>query len=347
MTELKVSIPVSGVSYKILAGSGIAPEKINNHFASGGFTVADGNVADIYPRLMPSGRLYRYAASEDNKTLASLEDILKWLRDEGALRDGALMAVGGGITGDAAGFAAAVYMRGIKIIQMPTTLLAMVDSSVGGKTGVNFGGLKNNVGAFHQPSEVIIDVDFLRTLSDGEFLNGLAESIKIAAVADADFFRFLKENRRAVLDRDEKIMETVVSRSCALKAAVVEADEKESGLRKLLNFGHTIAHAIETDSCHVISHGRAVAMGMAYETEYAFRRGIADKSVLDAVRGILTKYGYDLEYRPQNADTFLKALSKDKKATRSGISLALTGKGMTGKIVNGVMPEELCALFGR
>lgn len=345
MTELKVSIPLSEISYKIRIGSGIAKDVLGSHHAAGGFIVADKNVADIYHNIMPAGRFYRYAASEENKTLASAEDILKWLKSEGALRDSVLMAVGGGITGDVAGFAAALYMRGIKIIQMPTTLLAMVDSSVGGKTGVNFDGIKNNLGAFHQPREVIIDINFLHTLSNEEFLNGLAESIKIAAIADADFFWFLRENRDAVLKRDEETLEKLISRSCTLKAAVVEADEKESGLRRLLNFGHTVAHAIETDSHHKILHGCAVAMGMIYETEYAFQKGIADKSVLDNVRGVLTEYGYNLKYYPQDKDTFLNALAKDKKATRNGISLALTGKGMTGKIVDGVMPEELCSLF--
>ncbi|MBQ3033474.1 MAG: 3-dehydroquinate synthase, partial [Deferribacterales bacterium] len=252
---------------------------------------------------------------------------------------------GGGITGDTAAFAAAVYMRGIKVVQMPTTLLSMVDSAVGGKTGVNFCGVKNNIGAFHQPSRVIIDTDFLKTLSDSEFLNGFAESLKIAAVADMDFFDYLKNNKEHIIKRDAAVMENVIYRSCALKAAIVEADEKESGKRKLLNFGHTIAHAIEADSHHKIHHGYAVAMGMMYETKYALQKGIADEKVFNEIKNILLSYGYPLEYNPESRNVFMNALAKDKKAAKSGISLALTGSGMVGKIIDGVTVEELGALF--
>ena len=345
MTELKVSIPSSQKGYSINIGAGLSLDEIKAHEESGGFVVIDKNVARLYPHLVSMDRTYSFEASEDNKTLDSVRDMVGWLNDCGALRDSVLMAVGGGITGDTAAFAAAVYMRGIKVIQMPTTLLSMVDSSVGGKTGVNFCGVKNNIGAFHQPCKVIIDTDFLKTISDEEFLNGFAESIKIAAIADGDFFEFLKNNKDAVIARDSEVMTKVIHRSCQLKAAIVEADEKESGKRKLLNFGHTIAHAIETDSHHKIHHGYAVAMGMMYETQYAYKNGIADKNVYDGIKDILSLYGYTLEYNPQNKETFMKALAKDKKAVKSGISLALTGKGLTGKIIDGVKPDELGALF--
>lgn len=345
MKKLKVSIPSTPTSYNICIGSDCSTSAVKAHYDNGGFIVVDRNVAELYPSLLPKDRVFVFDASEENKTLESVKEILKWLGDSGALRDSSLMAIGGGITGDTAAFAAAVYMRGIKVIQMPTTLLSMVDSSVGGKTGVNFYGIKNNIGAFHQPSEVIIDTNFLKTLSNDEFLNGFAESLKIAAVADKDFFDFLKNNKQSIITRDSDIMEEVIRCSCALKASIVEADEKESGKRKLLNFGHTIAHAIETDSHHKVHHGYAVAMGMMYETEYAYKKGIADNDVYKAIKDILMLYGYSLEYKPQDREIFIAALAKDKKAAKSGLSLALTGTGMTGKIINGVTPHELGALF--
>ncbi len=345
MTDFNVSIPASNTNYNIKISSNIAKDSIDSHYNNGGFFIVDKNVFELYKDMMPVDRIYVYESSEDNKSLSSIEEILSWLLKEKALRDSSVMAIGGGITGDVAGFVSAIYMRGIKVIQMPTTLLSMVDSSVGGKTGVNFCGIKNNIGAFHQPSEVVIDLNFLKTLSKDEYLNGFAEVIKIAAIEDSDFFEFLENNKKAILDRDVNIMEQVVYKSCRLKANIVEADEKESGKRKLLNFGHTIAHGIESDSNHNIHHGYAVAMGMMYETEYAYKNKYADKEVYDKIKNILQNFGYNIEYKPRNIDNFIKAIAKDKKATKNGISIALTVTGMKGKIINGVMASDLADLF--
>ncbi|MGH8196035.1 MAG: 3-dehydroquinate synthase [Woeseiaceae bacterium] len=200
---------------------------------------------------------------ESFKTMASAESVIDALVAMRAGRDAAVIALGGGVVGDIAGFAAACYMRGVGFVQVPTTLLAQVDSSVGGKTGVNHPEGKNLIGAFHQPRIVLIDVDTLHTLPDRELRAGLAEVIKHAAIADADFFAWLEDNIDGLLQRDSSALEQAIRRSCEIKAAVVQEDEREQGKRALLNFGHTFAHAIENTAGYgAWLHGEAVAAGM-------------------------------------------------------------------------------------
>lgn len=341
MPVLSVSIKQPYSSYNISIASGTAQKLLQTYADSGCFFVVDSNVAVLYQDIIPKKNVFVFEASEEAKNLQSVEIILNWLKDNRSLRDSKLIVIGGGITGDTAGFAAAMYMRGIRLIQMPTTLLAMVDSSVGGKTGVNLGGIKNNIGAFHQPFEVVIDTDFIDTLSYAEFLNGFAESLKISCVYGGDFFHFLKDNQDLILKREKKILEKVISKSCELKAKIVERDEKEGGLRKLLNFGHTVAHAIETDSNYSIHHGYAVAMGMVYESFYALENGYTDEKTFDLIKNAVDSFGYEATYIPKNKDIFFNAISKDKKASLSGISLALAGPELMGKIVNDIQPEDL------
>lgn len=345
MFELYVKIPPKGIEYPIKIGSNMMTRYLGKYSLPSVFTIIDKNILKLYPAIEPKGVYFTIDASEASKSLETVERILLWLKDNGAIRDSMIVSIGGGVTGDIAGFVAGIYMRGIRIVQVPTTLLAMVDSSVGGKTGVNMGGIKNNIGVFHQPSEVVIDTAFLKGLTDSEFLNGLTESIKIGAVVGSDLFYFIIENKRKILLRDDNIMGQLISKSCYLKASVVELDERENGIRKLLNFGHTIAHAIETDSGNSIQHGYAVAMGMVYESLYALKCGFTDQATYDLLTKTLLDFGYDIKYKPKNTDVFLNALKKDKKATCSGISLALTGEGLTGKIVDGIEPESLMELF--
>lgn len=344
MKQIIVAIKRDDCSYPINIDYGSASAAIEAHAASGGFFVIDKNVAGIYKDIMPSQRVFIFEALEATKNIKSVEQMLMWLKDGGALRDSRLMAIGGGVTGDTAGFAAALYMRGIKLIQMPTTLLAMVDSSVGGKTGVNMGGIKNNIGAFHQPTQVVIDVEFLESLTDAQFLNGLAESIKIGCVYSKDFLKMINDNKDKILKRDRETLLAIVSNSCMLKAEVVALDEKESGLRKLLNFGHTVAHAIETDSDYSINHGYAVAMGMIYESIFALENGYTDKAAFNLIKDTLSNFGYPECYCPADEARFLSALGKDKKASKNGISLAVAGVCLEGKVIEGVEPKELCNL---
>ena len=264
--------------------------------------LADLQGKEVSAISLPDGEAY--------KTLETVEDILDTLVENGANRDTTLVALGGGVVGDITGFAAACYMRGVDFIQVPTTLLAQVDSSVGGKTGVNHASGKNLIGAFHQPRAVLIDTDTLRTLPDREFRAGLAEVIKYGAIVAADFFAWLEGNTDALLAREAGALAVAISRSCELKAAIVAEDERESGRRAILNFGHTFGHAIER--CQGYGewlHGEAVAAGMVM----AARLGGGDSAVAERLVALLERTG--LPTRPPTlapAD-LLAAMGMDKK----------------------------------
>lgn len=322
-------------SYEIHIGRGFVSEKIDELNKKSKFFVIDSNVYNLYPFFQNLQNVYVFEASEKSKTIESVEKILVFLKNNGCLRDSILLAVGGGIVGDVAGFAASIYMRGIDYYQIPTTLLSMVDSSVGGKTGVNLYETKNLIGTFYQPKAVFIDMDFLNTLSDEEYKNGLAEVIKYALMFDEKFYSLLDENSKEIEDRQE-ILESVVYRCCEIKAKVVKEDEKEHGLRMFLNFGHTFGHAIEIDSNHTIKHGFAVATGMYLETLFGhYIKKVNDETALK-VKNILNKYSFELKYSFLNEESFLRAIASDKKARQSGISVALTPKVGSGIILKGV-----------
>ncbi|MCX4360862.1 3-dehydroquinate synthase [Mucispirillum schaedleri] len=345
MKSITVNILENKTNYNIFIGSDFIGDKLAKYEKDGAYFIIDSKVASLYKNIIPKERVFLFQAAEKNKTFLSLEKMLDFLRQHNALRDSTLVSVGGGITGDVAAFAASVYMRGIKLIQVPTTLLAMVDSSVGGKTAVNFKGIKNNIGSFYQPGMVLIDSNFLDSLTDKEYLNGLVESIKIAAIRDKEFFEYINANKSSILKRSKAIMEYIIAESCRLKAEIVEQDEKEAGIRKLLNFGHTAAHGIESDSNYKIHHGFAVALGMIYESKYALQNGYTDKETYEAVYGLLKSLKYPTHYEPKDIDKMLEAVSKDKKAGKNGISVAFSGKNMQGIIINDIKPKELIDLF--
>ncbi len=345
MKSITVNILENKTNYNIFIGSDFIGDKLAKYEKDGAYFIIDSKVASLYKNIIPKERVFLFQAAEKNKTFLSLEKMLDFLRQHNALRDSTLVSVGGGITGDVAAFAASVYMRGIKLIQVPTTLLAMVDSSVGGKTAVNFKGIKNNIGSFYQPNMVLIDSNFLDSLTDKEYLNGLVESIKIAAIRDKEFFEYINANKSSILKRSKAIMEYIIAESCRLKAEIVEQDEKEAGIRKLLNFGHTAAHGIESDSNYKIHHGFAVALGMIYESKYALQNGYTDKETYEAVYGLLKSLKYPTHYEPKDIDKMLEAVSKDKKAGKNGISVAFSGKNMQGIIINDIKPKELIDLF--
>lgn len=345
MKNIAVNIPEGKTSYNIFIGNSFINDKIFQYEKDGAFFVIDKKVARIYSSIIPRNKVFIFNASEKNKILLQVEKILTFLVENGALRDSTLVAIGGGIVGDVVAFAASIYMRGIKLVQIPTTLLAMVDSSVGGKTAVNFKGIKNNIGSFYQPSVVLIDSDFLYSLSKKEYLNGFAEVIKIASIRDKELFKYIEINKSSILKRDKDILEYIITSSCKLKAEIVEEDEKESGVRKLLNFGHTIAHCIESDSLHKIHHGFAVALGMVYESKFALKNGYTDNETYNAICNLLTSLHYPTTYTPNNINKMLDAISKDKKAGKDGISVAFSGKNMTGVIINNIKVQELIDLF--
>ncbi len=243
--------------------------------------ISDDHVAGLYGRQLMdslagagiSAEIITLPRGEASKNLQTTGMLASRLADLGFDRKDGLIALGGGVTGDITGFLASIYMRSIPFIQVPTTLLAQVDSSVGGKTGVDIPEGKNLLGTFYQPGAVYIDTGVLQTLSEDELLGGLAEVIKYGVIADADFFRFLQDNRHKILNLDEKTITDTITRCCEIKAWVVEQDEREGGLRRILNYGHTIGHAIEAASDFKLIHGLAIAVGMCIAAKLAVRTG--------------------------------------------------------------------------
>lgn len=250
-------------------------------------------------------------------------------------RKSALVALGGGVIGDLTGFAAATFMRGVPFIQVPTTLLAMVDSSVGGKTGVNHAMGKNMIGAFYQPKKVLMDLSVLATLPKEEFLSGMAEVIKYGVIWDAAFFDYLGNNREKILSLDPDALAHIIRRSCEIKAEVVSKDEREGGLRAVLNYGHTVGHALEKSENYTMRHGYAVAIGMVFAARLAHKTGLCDPSVPNRVEKLITSYGLPtdlsvLSRKPTVAE-LMDTMLIDKKAEGGKVKFVLPKK--VGEVV--------------
>ena len=300
--------------------------------------VVVGNVGELLPTLLPHKRVVvvsdtnidRHYHSliepydhvliglgEASKTLLTLDAIYRRFIELGVDRSCFVLAIGGGIVTDVAGFAASTFMRGLEFGFISTSLLGQVDASVGGKNGVNVEGYKNMVGTFTQPKFVICDVDLLRTLSPREFRTGLAEIIKAAVIADAELFEMLEQADFSTLQRDSDTMSEMVYRAIKVKADIVERDERESGDRRLLNLGHTLAHAIEKSSSK-FNHGEAVAVGLAMIAEVAVNRDMLAVADKERIVALLERAGFALE-PPVEVRTLLKAVKRDKKAEGDSI----------------------------
>ena len=240
-------------------------------------------------------------------------------------RDSCIIALGGGVVGDLAGFAAATYMRGIPYIQVPTTLLAMVDSSIGGKVGVDTLHAKNAIGAFYQPKKVIIDLNFIKTLPKNEIANGLAEIIKQALIKDKNFFHFLEKNIDKILSYDLYILKQTIKRSCEIKASIVMQDEREKGIRKILNYGHTIGHAIESALNYKISHGQAIAIGMSYAAKLSAKLGFLHEGSVIRQNNLLEYIGlpHKLSHHKLKPRKILEHIQYDKKIINGKINFVL------------------------
>ena len=263
-------------------------------------------------------------AGEQSKSRAQWAALSDQLLDRGFGRDSAIVALGGGVIGDLAGFVAATYLRGIPCLQVPTTLLAMLDASVGGKTGVDTSHGKNLIGAFHPPAAVVADPLVLRTLPEREYRAGLAEAVKHGLIADAGYFAWLGESAAAIARRDETTLATLVRRSVQIKAAVVGEDERESGRRAILNAGHTVAHAVEHASGYALPHGEAVALGLVAECELAEGMGIGRRGLGAEVAALLRRLG--LPVRLEDGlprDRVLAAMAADKKNRAARVRFAL------------------------
>ena len=255
-------------------------------------------------------------AGEPSKSISVAEGLWENLMDLGTDRKSIIVAVGGGVVGDLAGFIAATYARGIPFFQIPTTLLAQVDSSVGGKVGINLPSGKNMVGAFWQPNGVLIDTDVLTTLPDREYRAGLAEVVKYGVIQDPEFFAFLENHIEGLNNRTPEVMRKIVARSCELKAEVVLSDERETtGHRAILNFGHTFCHAIETVSGYdQLLHGEAVAMGMVCAARLAVSMQRVEQSLVTRLRNLLQQLKLPVSVPTLDPDALLEAMQKDKKA---------------------------------
>ena len=320
-------------SYPILIGPGLLgsqPSLAEHAAAARLLVVTDDVVGPLWlPRLEQglAGRAFATCVlpgGESQKTLGNVAVIIDALVAARLNRDGMVLALGGGVIGDIAGFAAASYQRGIAIVQLPTTLLAQVDSSVGGKTGVNHPGGKNLIGAFHQPHAVLADTDTLTTLPERQLRAGLTEVVKAALIADATFFAWLEQNLGRLMAKDAAALAEAIRRACAIKAAIVAEDEREQGRRALLNLGHTFGHAIEAGAGFgAVLHGEAVAAGLVLAAELSARIGRLAGAHVRRVRELLAAAGLPVDPPRLGAARMLELMAMDKKVKAGAIRLVL------------------------
>jgi len=303
-----------------------------------------GRIAASFPPGLADG--FTIPAGEQHKTRESWMTLTDAMLDAGFGRDTTVVALGGGVVGDLAGFVAATFMRGVPVVQIPTTLLAMIDASIGGKTGVDVVAGKNLVGAYHHPSAVIADLDLLRTLPERHWRAGLAEAIKHGVIADAVYFDWIHSSLTELLTAGGTMAPSVpalVSRSVEIKAAVVRADERERGRRQVLNFGHTLGHALETESGYEMLHGEAIAIGIVLESRLAERVGVAERGVAERVRVVVRKAGLpDTVPDSLDARRILERTRGDKKARSGAARYSLPKRigGMAGEADGWTVPVD-------
>lgn len=332
MKKINVSITRSHADYPIIVGSGVFDE-INKIILENKYSnihiVTDENVEKLYAAklhdaLSIESNVIVIGSSENNKSVATAEKVWKELLHEGADRKSLVINLGGGLVGDVGGFAASTFMRGVDFIQVPTTLLAAADASIGGKTGINFDGLKNMVGTFTQPKAVVIDTDVFASLDERLIAEGLAEIIKHGAIADADYFQWLEQQLPDIASEN---MTELLERSCQIKANIVQDDEQESDKRKLVNFGHTIGHAIESLSHkrddHLL-HGEAIAIGMVAEARLGETAVITEQGTSERLIKILKQVSLPTEIPDWvKQEDVLALIQKDKKNSSGNINWTL------------------------
>jgi len=348
MKKLTVNV---GKTYEIIIEKGIMQEcgayikKVSSEKKV--CVITDSNVAPLYLDRVVSGLekegyevfSFIFKAGESSKTTAVIVEMVEFLAEKGLTRKDLVVALGGGVCGDMAGFAAAVYLRGIDFVQIPTTLLSQVDSSVGGKTGVDLPQGKNLCGAFHQPVLVLIDPLALHTLSDHYFSDGMGEVIKAGCIKSAQLFEKI-ENKDVKENIEEIIFECV-----DIKRGVVERDEKEQGERALLNFGHTIGHGIEKlHNFSGVSHGEAVGIGMLMISEIGEKAGLTEKGTADRIKAVLEKYNMKTSDN-HSAESIIEAMQSDKKRTLNGINFVML-KSIGNSFIYPVENEKINKLFG-
>ena len=339
-------------AYDIVIGRGVKTEFIEfvrqkNYRRV--LVVSDENVAplhgsDIMAALDAAGcraELMTIPAGESAKSLSMLNTVLTKAIEAGLDRKSPIVALGGGVVGDLAGFAAATYLRGVPLVQIPTSLLAQVDSSVGGKTAVNHPLGKNLIGSFYQPQGVFIELKFLSTLPRREISTGLGEIIKYGVIWDEEFFRYLEENARAALNSDDAVITHLIARSCAIKAEVVSKDEKETDLRRILNFGHTVGHAIEKETGYIkYNHGEAVAIGMLAAGWLSVRLGLATPDDYERLANLVSAFNLPKQAENCAADKIYADMFRDKKTLQGKIHWVLM-QGIGKTVIKNDVPENL------
>jgi 3-dehydroquinate synthase len=356
MREILVPLPGGDHSYRILLGPGLR-EQVGEELAQvlpgrRFWIVSDTLVARLYGEelldgLKRQGRragLLTVARGERSKSWPVVARLTQQLLEQGADRNSALVALGGGVVGDLTGFAAAIFMRGIPVVQVPTTLLAMVDAAIGGKTAINIPAGKNLVGAFHQPRLVLIDPEFLLSLPARERCNGLAEVVKAGFIRDAGLLELLAgPGRRLFADRqlrDRARLTEIIGRAVAIKADVVAADEREGDLRRILNFGHTLGHALEKASHFRLKHGEAVAVGMAAALDFSVQLTGLPASAAVAGKELLTSLGLPVRSPQLPRDEVLAALKVDKKKEGNRLVFVLLTR-LGEAVVSPEVPREM------
>jgi 3-dehydroquinate synthase len=351
-----VTVPLEANTYDILIGPGLLTELgkdlKSNVPAPRYIIITDSNVedylgADLIRLLQQAGirvESLSFAAGEGSKNMDTVMDLARRMIDMGADRQTAILALGGGVVGDVAGFLASIYMRGVTLVQIPTTLLAQVDSSVGGKTGVDLPEGKNLLGTFYQPKRVYVDIGVLTTLPQTEIRNGLAEVVKYGMIQSPELFDFLEEKWRDVINLEPHVIAHIVFNSCSIKADVVSADEREGDLRRILNFGHTMGHAVEAAAHYQIPHGEAVSIGMMVVSRISVAKGLMPEGDLERLCRLLDRLNLPKEIPADlPAEELIDLLRRDKKA-KSGRPHFVLSRGI-GQILitDDVSREELAA----
>ena len=271
-----------------------------------------GKIKSVMEKLPSKNNIYIMPSGENNKSKERYNSILTFLADNNYGRDSLVIAIGGGVTGDMAGFVASTYLRGVQLVHIPTTLLAAVDSSIGGKTGINFNNRKNIVGTFYQPDFVLTDTGFLTTLSGKEIISGTGEIIKYAFLSERDFYNDVNDSHNSIISLNSKTLDRIIPVCIKIKAEIVSEDEREGGLRKILNLGHTFAHAYESYFDFGIKHGNAVAAGIISSLYLSYKKGIINKTSLNYFLNLPAKIDFDLPGKLDGSEVINRMLS-DKK----------------------------------
>jgi 3-dehydroquinate synthase len=338
----KIVINIPGTSSEIFVGKNwesvaeLLPE-------SSVVIITDDNVKRIYGQKFPQVPVYSITPGEESKKLSVIENLAEKLLDLGIDRSGFILAVGGGVVSDIAGFLSSIYMRGIRCGYVSTSLLSQVDASTGGKNGVNLGGTKNMLGNIRQPEFVICDTEMLLTLSEEEYLSGLAELIKTAIIGNKDLFDLIERSHIDIMERDVNLLTSMVSKCVNFKASVVSIDERENGIRRILNFGHTYGHAVEMHNS--VKHGFAVATGMELSTELSYSKGLISVAEKDRIISLLKSFGLIGSHNIPD-DQLERLILHDKKKTGLNIHFVFI-EGIGKAIIRKVPAIELVDFYKR